>query len=105
MTQKFSVKTAGLALAMATVWAAPGSAEESAAELFAMSNNSAAETLVRETSMGDVIAARIKLALNNMSSAERMQFFEADMATRFEILQTRRQLDMGDSAAETASKN
>jgi hypothetical protein len=105
MYQKLSLKTAVVTLTMTAIWAAPSSAEESAAELFAMSNNSAAETIVRETSMGDALAARIRLALNNMSAAERTQFFEADMTTRLDILQTRRQLDMGDSAAETASKN
>jgi len=48
----------------------PVFAETSAEELFAMSNDSAAETLIRETSMGDMTVARIKLALDNMSAAE-----------------------------------
>ncbi|MEL7213963.1 MAG: hypothetical protein AAGK92_14965 [Pseudomonadota bacterium] len=66
-----------------------------------MSNDSAAEIIVRETSMGDdVMAAEIKLALGNMSAAERMTFFEADMATRMELIKKKQIFGDSDSAAE-----
>jgi len=68
------MKTLKLAIAFAVASAAPSFAETSIAELFAMSNQSAAETLVRETSMGDVTTARVQLALSNMSAAERETF-------------------------------
>jgi len=61
---KTILATAAVALAFAT----PSFAETSAAELFAMSNASAAETIVRETSMGDTTAALVRLALGNMSA-------------------------------------
>ncbi len=78
----------------------PAFAETSVQELFAMSNDSAAEIIVQETSMGDVMAAEIKLALGNMSAAERMTFFESDMATRMELIKKKQVFGDSDSAAE-----
>jgi len=80
------------------------SAETSAAELFAMSNASAAETIVRETSMGDISAARIRLALGNMSAAEREVFFSADNIERQKILENAVIFGDGNSAAEMAAE-
>ena len=79
------------------------SAVTSAEELFAMSEDSAAETIVRETSVGNPVAAEIKFALTSMNAAERMTFFEADDATRMEIIEARRLLKSGDSPAETSA--
>ena len=98
------MRTALTSLALATSIAFPAFAETSAAELFAMSNNSAAETIVRETSMGDVSAARLSLALNNMSSAERQAFFEADTIERQKILEKKVLFGDGNSAAEMAAE-
>ncbi len=71
--------------------------------LFAMSNNSAAEVILGDTSMGDISVAQMRFALGNMSSAERMSFFEADDATRSEILAAQIKLMDGDSAAEASN--
>lgn len=98
------MKTALTTLAIAATFALPAFAETSAAELFAMSNDSAAETLVRETSMGDISAARVKIALNNMSSAERQAFFEADMTTRMKTIEKKVKFGDGNSAAEMAAE-
>ena len=89
-----------ISLSAAVAFAAPAFAETSAEELFAMSNNSAAERIVRETSMGDVMAAEVMLALSNMSAAERMTFFEADMTSRMDILKKQKLFSSSDSAAE-----
>lgn len=97
------MKTVLFSVAAAVAFAAPAFAETSAAELFAMSNNSAAETIVRETSMGDVNAARVSLALSNMSAAERQTFFEADMTSRMKILEKTKLFGDGNSAAEMAA--
>lgn len=94
--------TATVALALA--FATPSFAETSAAELFAMSNASAAETIVRETSMGDVKAARIRLALGNMSAAEREAFFNMDTTERMKLLEKQSFFSDSDSAAEMASE-
>lgn len=83
---------------------APAFADTSAAELFAMSNASAAETIVRETSMGDVSAARIRLALGNMSAAEREAFFNADSVARQQIIESQALFGDSDSAAEMAAE-
>jgi hypothetical protein len=94
-----------LATAAATLaFAAPSFADTSAAELFAMSNASAAETIIRETSMGDVTTARVRLALGNMSAAERTAFFEADTVSRQRILKNAKLFGDSDSAAEMASE-
>lgn len=89
-----------IALALAT----PSFAQTSAAELFAMSNDSAAEIIVRETSMGDITASRVKLALGNMSAVERQAFFEADMTSRMKTLEKQKFFSDGDSAAEMAAE-
>ena len=96
---KRMITTAAVALTLA----APAFAQTSAEELFAMSNDSAAERIVEETSMGDVEAAEIKFALSSMSAAERKVFFESDESTRLEVLMAKRRLDAGNSAAEAAS--
>jgi len=57
------MKTFVAALTTAMALSMPAMAETSAAELFAMSNASAAETLVRETSMGDITALRMRSSL------------------------------------------
>ncbi|MEM9432378.1 MAG: hypothetical protein AAGA12_00540 [Pseudomonadota bacterium] len=69
--------------------------------LLAMSNNSAAEIMVSETSMGDLTAAQVSLALGNMSAAERQVFFEADQSSRLQIIEAQMKLLDGDSAAES----
>ena len=84
----------------AVAFTAPAAAETSAAELFAMSNNSAAETIVRETSMGDITSARIMLALSNMSAVERQAFFQADHITRMKTIENAVLFGVGNSAAE-----
>ena len=88
---------ASLALTM------PLSAQTTAEELFAMSNDSAAETIVREHSMGDITAAQIAMALENMSAAERKAFFDETPATRAEIISCMHKTDAGDSAAESCA--
>lgn len=98
------MKTLLITAAATLAISAPAFAETSAAELFAMSNASAAETIVRETSMGDVSAARIRLALGNMSSAEREAFFAADETSRADILKKKVLFGDGDSAAEMAAE-
>lgn len=98
------MKTLKLAVAFAVASAAPSFADTSPAELFAMSNSSAAETLVRETSMGDITAARVQLALGNMSAAEREAFFEADHIDRLRILEKAVTFGDGNSAAEMAAE-
>ncbi|SFR43485.1 hypothetical protein [Litoreibacter janthinus] len=94
-----------LAATVATMaFAAPSFAETSPAELFAMSNASAAETIVRETSMGDITAARVRLALGNMSAAERQTFFDADPVSRQRLLKDIKLFGDSNSAAEMASE-
>ena len=70
-------------------------------ELFAMSNNSAAEIIVREGSMGDITSAQVALALGNMSAAERMIFLQADTQSQLQIMAAQMKLLDGDSAAES----
>ena len=98
------MKTILAATAATLAFAAPSFADTSAAELFAMSNASAAETIIRETSMGDVTAARIRLALGNMSAAERKSFFESDTVSRQRILKSAKFFGDSNSAAEMASE-
>lgn len=91
------------ALAAAVAFTGPVFADSHAdiEALFAMSNNSAAEILVRETSMGDLTAAQVSLALGNMSAAERRTFLESDMSSRLQIMAAQMKLLDGDSAAES----
>ena len=98
MNSKIKAVMAAGALMVAA--SAPVLADTSAAELFAMSNSSAAETIIRETSMGDITAARIALALNNMSAAEREAFFQADTISRQRIIEKAKLFGDGNSAAE-----
>lgn len=93
-----------LATALTTLaLAVPATAQTSTEELLAMNNDSAAETLVRETSMGDVTAAQLKFALDNMSAAERRVFFDTTPADRMEILECMKKTDSGDSPAESCA--
>jgi hypothetical protein len=77
--------------------------ETSAQELFALDNDSAAETLVREHSMGDITAAQIKFALDKLSAAERKVFFDDTHEGRLEKLECMKATDSGDSAAESCA--
>ncbi|WP_121022752.1 hypothetical protein [Litoreibacter meonggei] len=97
---KLFLTTAAATLA----FAAPSFADTSAAELFAMSNASAAETIVRETSMGDTTAARVRLALGNMSAAERQTFFDSDTVSRQRILKNIQLFGDSNSAAEMSAE-
>ena len=81
----------------------PLSAQTSAEELFAMSNDSAAETIIREHSVGDMTVAKITLALDNMSAAERRAFFDQSPASRVEILECMHKTDSADSSAESCA--
>lgn len=98
------MKTILAVTATAMAFATPSFAETSAAELFAMSNSSAAEIIVRETSMGDITGSRVRLALGNMSAAERTAFFEADMTSRMKTLEKAKFFGDGNSAAEMANE-
>jgi hypothetical protein len=95
---KFAIFAAIVAMTVPAF--ADGKGSKKARAFFAMSNNSAAEIIVGETSMGDVTAAQVALALGNMSAAERMGFFEADMSTRRQVIAAQMQLLDCDSAAE-----
>ena len=95
---KLFLTTALTALALT----APSFAQTSAAELFAMSNDSAAETIVREHSTGDVTAAQITLALDNMSAAEREVFLASPHEVRMDLIKKcMEKTDSGDSPAES----
>ena len=98
---KKTLITVAAALALTAPAFAASEASKKAQAFFSMSNNSAAEIIVGETSMGDVTAAQVALALGNMSAAERMGFFEADTATRRQIVAAQMKLLDGDSAAES----
>lgn len=100
MSKSFNLKATLCSVALMGAFAAPALAQTSAAELFAMSNSSAAETIVRETSMGDISSAQVMLALSNMSAAEREAFFAADTISRVRILEKAKLFGDGNSAAE-----
>lgn len=94
------------ASALTLAFAAPAAADLTTAEveeLLAMSNSSAAERIVGETSEGNPMMAEVKFALGEMSAAERKAFFEADDATRAELISAKKLLKSGDSPAETAA--
>lgn len=96
---KFFITTLVATIALA----APSFAESHASsveELLAMSNNSAAEIMLNDSSMGDVDAAQMRFALGNMSAAEREAFFSSDTASRKQILAAQMKLMESDSAAE-----
>jgi len=85
----------------ALAFAAPVFADTSTEEYLRMSNESAAERLVTEESMGDVDATRVKLALDDMSPAEKKVFFDKTPADQMEVLNCMKKTDSGDSAAES----
>jgi hypothetical protein len=85
-------------IAVALSVSAPAFAE-SAAELFAASNDSAAETLVRATSVGDIPAAQIKFALNDSPAEMNLNFDSDGDVTRSNAAQAFFALS-NDSAAE-----
>jgi hypothetical protein len=73
---KTLIVSAIVALSAAPVYA------ESAAELFALSNDSAAERIVHETSVGDVEGAQIKFALNKSPAEMNLNFDRDSDVTR-----------------------
>lgn len=91
--------------ALALTLAVPAFADINVEEYLAMSNNSAAERMVEETSTGDVQAAEIKFALGNMSAAERKVFFEMDDESRVAELIALRKTAPMNSPAEAAAAN
>lgn len=94
---KTLIATAALALSVS----APAFADVDAKAFFAMGNDSAAETLVRETSVGDVTAAEVKFAMTNMSAAEETVFSGQDSVTRGDVLDAKRFFSQfNNSAAE-----
>lgn len=97
------MKVLYLTAAAAIAFSAPAFSQTSAEELFAMSNDSAAETIVREHSTGDITAAQVKLALDNMSPAERQVFFDATPESRMDMLSCMKKTDSGDSPAESCA--
>ncbi|EPX78958.1 hypothetical protein [Litoreibacter arenae] len=96
---KLPIITFAAAIALAAPSFADGHAP-SVAELLAMSNNSAAEIMLNDSSMGDVDAAQMRFALGNMSAAEREAFFSSDTVSRKQILAAQMKLMESDSAAE-----
>ncbi len=97
------MNTRTIAAAIALTAAAPAVADVTTAEeFFALSEDSAAERIVRETSEGNLTQAEVKFALSEMSAAERKVFFEGDEKTRLEMLRVERKLDESDSPAEMA---
>lgn len=99
------MKNLMIATAATFAFAAPSFADGhiDVAALLAMSNNSAAEIMLGETSKGDTTRAQMRFALGNMSAAEREAFFMADQKTRDDILKAQIKLMDGDSAAEATN--
>ncbi len=89
-----------IAVSLAT--AAPVYAE-SAAELFALSNDSAAERIVRDTSVGDVDGAQVKFSLNESPAEMNLNFDRDGDVTRSNAAQAFFALN-NDSAAERIVK-
>jgi hypothetical protein len=98
---KHLMTSAAALLAFATPSLADGHLDVAA--LLAMSNNSAAEIMLGETSEGDVSVAQMRFALGNMSAAERETFFSADQKTRDQILAAQVKLMDGESPAEATN--
>ena len=90
---KTLIVSAIVALSAAPVYA------ESAAELFALSNDSAAERIVHETSVGDIEAAQLKFALNKSTAEMNLNFDRDGNVTRSNAAQAFFALN-NDSAAE-----
>jgi len=89
-----------IATAIALTATAPAFAQ-SAAEFFALSNDSAAERIVSETSIGDPTAAKIFFAMKNESAAETNAMLIADTITRGDIAAAKQFFSLSnDSAAE-----
>ncbi len=99
------MKNLMIATAATFAFAAPSFADShiDVAALLAMSNNSAAEIMLGDTSKGDTTRAQMRFALGNMSAAERESFFKADEKTRAQILAAQIKLMDGDSAAEATN--
>ncbi|SFR44134.1 hypothetical protein [Litoreibacter janthinus] len=94
-----------IATAIALTISAPAFAQVSDAEAyFAMSNDSAAERIVNETSTGDVYEAQLRGALANESAAERMVESQANEATRADADLLSFFATSKDSAAERAAR-
>jgi hypothetical protein len=85
-------------IAVALTTAAPVYAE-SAAELFSLSNDSAAERIVRDTSVGDIPGAQIKFAQNETPAEMNLNFDRDGNVTRSAAAQAFFALN-NDSAAE-----
>ena len=95
---KTLIATAALALTVA----APVYAE-SAAELFALSNDSAAERIIGETSVGDVDGAKLKFAQNESPAEMNINLVKDGDVTRSAQAQAFFALS-NDSAAERIVK-
>lgn len=96
------MKNLMMAAAATFAFAAPSFADGhiDVAALLAMSNNSAAELMLGETSTGDISRDQMRFALGNMSAAERESFFRADEKTREQILRAQVILMDNESPAE-----
>lgn len=87
------------ATALVSLSLAAPAAAETAQEFFALSNDSAAERIVSETSVGDPIAVATTFALTNESSAEMTVSF--DRARNVDVKAVQQMLALNnDSAAE-----
>ncbi|MEM6407469.1 MAG: hypothetical protein AAF700_03525 [Pseudomonadota bacterium] len=92
-----------IATALVSLSLAAPAAAETAQEFFALSNESAAERIVSETSVGDPIAAAKTFALTNESPAELNLNF--DRARNVDVKAVQQFFALGnDSAAERIVK-
>ncbi len=89
--------------AIALTFTAPAFADIDVEQFLALSNSSAAERIVNETSMGDVTSAEVKFALGEMSAAERKVFFEMDDESRTAEMIAFRKTAPKNSPAEAAA--
>jgi hypothetical protein len=96
------MKTLIATVAIALSVSAPVYAE-SAAELFALSNDSAAERIVGETSVGDISGARVTFAQNESPAEMNLNFDRSGDVTRSAQAQAFFALN-NDSAAERVVK-
>ncbi|MEM6409635.1 MAG: hypothetical protein AAF700_14640 [Pseudomonadota bacterium] len=92
-----------IATALVSLSLAAPAAAQSAQELFALSNDSAAERIVSETSVGDPIAAAKAFALTNDSAAEHTVNFDRARSVDVKAVQQFFALS-NDSAAERIVK-
>ncbi len=94
------MKTIIASAAIALSFAAPAAADVSNAQaFFALTNDSAAERIVGETSTGDPIGTAVTLALVNDSPAETMLTFDRARSVDVSAVRAMLALD-NDSAAE-----